>query len=232
MRLLICALGLTGFLVSCGDKPPAIPPVIGVHQPVNKPDIAEPVAGVGTEVGKVDANSQALQVKIDALRDTVKNSKNALEKANAKVELLQKQGSAGKVELDELWNLVQDVKARNVVLETSVEDAKITMDNQRLAIGKLNESMVAARTAAAQKDAEVNALRDSVIDANDMLQRAAVNQSKLQQQLAKDQAALVTTKEELANARVYKWWLIGIIATIVLGALAKFLIPILVKSAL
>ena len=207
-------------------------PIAGVHQPAAKPDISKPVDNVGNAAGGVDSTSQALQAKIDTLKDTVKDSKDSLERANSKVELLKKQGSANAQELGELWNLVQEVKARNAILETSVEDAKITMDNQRQAIAKLNTSITEARNAAAQKDAEVSALRESVMEANNRLQQASIDQSRLLQQQAKDRAELTVTQEKLSNAKVYKWWFIGIVATVILALLAKFLIPILVKSVI
>lgn len=231
MKKLICIFGLAGLLVSCGNNPPIITPIIGVRQPTATPDVTKPVDDVGKEAGQVDSTSQTLRSKIDSLKDTVKNSQNALDKANAKVEILQKQGSATLGDLNEVWSLVQDVKSRNASLEVSVEDAKTSMDIQRQAIAKLNASIVEARSAAAEKDAEVGALRDSVMEANHRLQQASTDQSKLMQQVAKGQSELAATQEKLSNALVYKWWFIGILVLVILSALAKFLIPILVKSA-
>lgn len=221
MKQIICASVMAGFLASCAHQAPVWKPVGSVVIPAKKSDISKPVDNVGNEVTKVDVNSRELQAKIDALKATARNSKDALEKTGAKVALLQKQGSANKLELEEVRVLVQEVRAKNLALDADVEAARGTMDAQRLAITKLNDTVLEARKAAADKDIEVSNLRNSLMDADVKLKEAGETQAQMAQTVRDKDAELTATKAKLSNAMVYKWWVIGIVVVVVLGFIGK-----------
>lgn len=180
--VLIAAL-LLGMV--CCAPPVAVPRPIVPTPPSQSASISPAVETARLASGKTAAASERLERQVDALKKSATDLQDGMADAVLEADRLRKKKSATEAELESLWQQLTKLQQRNLFLEIEVDTA-VQYAIEQKALRTVSESRVTALTQlAADRDAEVTALRSQHADMAKTIQDQAA---------AYDQQAAISAK--------------------------------------
>lgn len=223
---LLCLCLIPLVVTSCAVKRPPVAPgkpgVVTVAPPVTPQLLTTNESLTGVIISNRILSHQNTQLQKDAAsaREAAKAAKDELEK------IRKQEGVVTKEQLDDLWNKMTVVEARNLFLETQIVESGKKISDQESELLKTQTNLLKALTAAEQKDSEAKALRIS----NEVLGDQVDTWSKRAEALEKEAN---DWKGKYEGAKPYKTWCIvlGVIALllVVLSIVLRRILPYVPK---
>jgi chromosome segregation ATPase len=202
----------------------------GVMPPAERPAVESRVKEVEDSTRAVDQSNRQLKEQVSTLRSASREASSAASRASSEVTRLTIQKSATEAELLNLQTIMKDVGDRNKTLEASVVDLQARVVEQEELIVVLDEKVTETRTAVVQKAEENFQLRAALAQANNEIAEGNGHIALAQHNEARAVALAELKDKKIESLLVYRKivWISG--AVLVLGIVAYFLLPIIIRS--
>lgn len=214
------------FLISCfllGCATPSKETTV-ITQPIKHTEnILPTVQKTSENVSEIIKKNVKLETKIEENQKTIVDQKIAITEAIAEAEKIREKALAKQaiteLEATNLVDQLKKVEARNLFLENqNTELSNITKDQDNM-LNSVKNALHATEIQVIDKENEVSQLRN---------QNDAINQALnlKNDELSKCKQSLIKIEKDLASAKVYKNWVIGLVGGFLLWTIIKNIIMI------
>ena len=210
-------------LASCAPRPGTVPK----HVPLDPPPKARAVeiAPVRQAAAAAHREGAVAGAKVEIIAAEVKALESHLDAAVAEADRLRKQKSASERELDLMWENLTKIHQRHDALSLEAQGAKAALDRQKLLHAAAETEIAKLEQAVREAGVETALLRSSFTTAEKL--RAGTAEAL---DTANASAAAHLTKAEKLSGEVRVFRILA--GTLLLAALAWFLIPLLKRTLL